>query len=713
MTGQMTLDPMVNKSHEFQTGVLAAISNYRGGGDLYQLVVASKLLQKHGRRRFATALAQHGLKHTEQPCHPAVLQLCRLLLENGNFSIAKRRLLELTKTDAAFDAHEVIVELLSSQGRLSRALHMLKCAISRFPQDYRYYLALARLLQRSGRLIEAIEAYLRCVALPECPIEAMRSAAILARAMNKHKVAYDIVCKMSQLHPTEAEFHALRGVLLWELDRYDASRDALKQAWSLDSRNLIHYLNASIPSWRISPHGSSHHKTAQKVKTVIAELQQSLEEGDPWEAKGCEPLLPLVYWCAYSPLNMQSILRPLYDLLHTAFEPLRFRLRAAQKLASKPFLNSSTFPPNNRRIRLGVLSANFNQHSNLLAYSGLLHYLDRTRFELVVIHSNAKVIDQAHLELNNKADEVVYLHADIDTTYSLLISLALDILFFTDRGFNPYDFVLPDLRTCAIQVTGWGVPHTSGLCSIDYYLSSSWLEGPENQSEYTEKLVLLDGLPGCLMSKDLHFRVLNRSYFMLPEDRVILGCLQNLWKIHPDFDLVLERIAHRLPDVLFVFVDSGCETANQRFQERLARRAPRASKQTLFLARCDYSDFLSLCDCLDIQLDTPYYGAGVTGYLSMYVGTPFVTLAGARLRDQTVTAIYNYLDIDDAPVADSISDYVEQVVNLASDPGRRLSIKKATVAASHRLYDNHEYVRSFERFCVSALKRQDPAACFA
>jgi len=45
--------------------------------------------------------------------------------------------------------------------------------------------------------------------------------------------------------------------------------------------------------------------------------------------------------------------------------------------------------------------------------------------------------------------------------------LGLDLLFFTDIGMHPFITMLAAQRSAAVQVTGWGVPQTSGLATID------------------------------------------------------------------------------------------------------------------------------------------------------------------------------------------------------------------------------------------------------
>ena len=50
---------------------------------------------------------------------------------------------------------------------------------------------------------------------------------------------------------------------------------------------------------------------------------------------------------------------------------------------------------------------------------------------------------------------------------------------------------LASLRLAPAQATSWGHPTTSGLPSIDYFLSSELMEPPNADEHYTERLIRL------------------------------------------------------------------------------------------------------------------------------------------------------------------------------------------------------------------------------
>jgi tetratricopeptide (TPR) repeat protein len=674
---------------------------------------------------FAKQFAEESIRLSSGACDTGYLVLANTFTEEGSFKQAVSCFLHLAKKDSNHSAYIGLASVSIRRGNLKRGKKILELLRERESSNHLAYLSLGEISLIEGDQRKAWEYFNQCIKLDQDCLEAWCGAFKCACILREYEIALTIADKITELDCENPISFECLGQALFHLCRAEECREAYGRAYMLANSNIVYYLNSLIPSSRIPESGSKVHSYLLRLVSTSTGVVDSFSHEYGWRVDETCSLLPLLYYIAYSPYNLKRAYSLYYQMLGKVYGRfLREALECVGKLRvftnQVSLGNSGLGEPaaiqgngHNPKIRLGLISRYFSSHSNMQAFGGLIKNLDHDKFELVLIHRHETNVDATQLMANSFAAEVVYLDESLALACSILRSLSLDILFFTDLGMDPLDFLIPELRTCPIQVTGWGLPHTSGLSSIDYYLSSSLLESEENQNEYTEKLVLLDGLPCCYSAENIQYRRLERDYFILPRDRVLLGCVQNFWKIHPDFDLILEKLAQAMNDVVFVFVDTGLVGVNQKFVQRLAKRAPTAYSQSVFLARCDTKDFLSLCDCLDILLDTPYYGAGVTAYMSMYVGTPTVCFDGKRLRDSTTAGIYRYLGIDNAPIADSIAAYIQKVIELASDPDQRFQIKLDTVNQAHRLYDNLEYVRSFEKFCIDLMRssKVDEAAC--
>lgn len=362
------------------------------------------------------------------------------------------------------------------------------------------------------------------------------------------------------------------------------------------------------------------------------------------------------------------------------------------------------------RLRLGFLSVFFYRHSNSLAFEGLLRGLDRERFELVLIHLDGSRDDEVRRRLEAGVDRVVHCPIDPSLAWQRLQDLQLDLLFITDVGMNP---VLPMLltRRCApVQVTGWGFPRTSGFPTIDYYLSGDLVEPAHGQEHYSETLVRLSGLPCRFLSDNLAIAPeaaqMGREYFLLPRELPLVGCLQTTWKLHPDFDAVLERIARAVPDCLFVFLAPRYPELGEPLLRRLQRAAPLAAERLVLLAEPARPEYRVLAGSLDVLLDTPHFGSGISFYDAISTGTPIVTMEGPFLRSRFVAGGYRLMQLEDPPIAADPAAMADLTIALLRDPARLRSLRQRIGEAAHsHLFDRMDMVHSFEAFATEAIER--------
>ena len=58
----------------------------------------------------------------------------------------------------------------------------------------------------------------------------------------------------------------------------------------------------------------------------------------------------------------------------------------------------------------------------------------------------------------------------------------------------PYSYLYAHMRLAPIQITTWGHSETSGISTIDYYISSTYFETNESSSLYSETVLPLSSL---------------------------------------------------------------------------------------------------------------------------------------------------------------------------------------------------------------------------
>ncbi len=357
------------------------------------------------------------------------------------------------------------------------------------------------------------------------------------------------------------------------------------------------------------------------------------------------------------------------------------------------------------RIRIAMVSEYFYNHSNQRVFEGLAKYLNRDKFLLIIVHGPASVPDAVRDRMNSYANEVIYLSQNITASTELLAAYSLDIILYSDLGMSLWMHAFASLRHAPVQITTWGVPYTSGLPSIDYYISSRLAEPKLSQKHYTEKLHLLSRLPACYLSKNIPEPSHERSYFFLPEDKFVFGTLQNVAKYHPDFDAILEDIAKHAPDSVFVFVEhTSNNLVSMKLLDRWSSSAPSMFEKIHFVASMSRDEFVSLSNCVDLLLDPPYFGSGVSFYESISTGTPVVTLRGKHLRSRFVSAAYQMMGVASPPVVSTHLEYVETCLDLYRNQVKLRDLKAEIKAKATCLYDDLEMVGECEEFFVEAIR---------
>jgi predicted O-linked N-acetylglucosamine transferase (SPINDLY family) len=255
-----------------------------------------------------------------------------------------------------------------------------------------------------------------------------------------------------------------------------------------------------------------------------------------------------------------------------------------------------------------------------------------------------------------------------------------------------------------VQAVGWGHPDTTGLDSVDYFLSAAAIEPDGADDHYRERLIRLDRLPCYYEPPAAPSQLTSRAALGLPENCVLLGCPQSLFKFHPDFDRVLAAIADGEPAARIVLLAGATPAWTDQLRARWARSYPILSERVMFLPRLPLDRFLALLDRVDVLLDPLHFGAGNSFYEAAAFGAPTITWPGRFMRGRIVAGAYRQMELTDAPVAGSPDAYVSVALDWARDPDRcrafRHAIRKATTT---ELLADVRAVRSFEAFLEAAV----------
>jgi protein O-GlcNAc transferase len=365
--------------------------------------------------------------------------------------------------------------------------------------------------------------------------------------------------------------------------------------------------------------------------------------------------------------------------------------------------NLSTLPVAGRRIRVGFISTYFHHHTIGKLFHGIISSLDKSVFE-VCVFAILPENDFMAEKIRAAADFYAVINNDFVAARELIAKQALDILNYTDLGMDNFTYLLAFSRLAPVQCVYWGHPETTGIDTIDYYISSTLIEPEGAQAQYSEKLILLPQLPIVYEPPQMQPECTHADVLALKnEHQTLYVCPQSLFKMHPEFDFILGTILRKDPNGRIVLIDGFYNEWTQLLRARFERVIPDVASRIRFVLRLSESDFLHLLCMADVVLDSFYFGGGNSTFEALTLGCPIVTWPGPFMRGRVTHGCYQMMGIDDL-VAKTPDEYIEIAYRVANDKTYQASLRNQLKASAPKLMDGTSAIRSLEAFFKEVVR---------
>lgn len=611
------------------------------------------------RRLFEQAIAQ-------EPDRPAAyFNLAHVFLRLGdaaNCERVARVAVCLTPDDP--DQHLVLAQSLAGQRRLREALVSASHANRLAPGRSDALRLLADLLLRLEQYASATEAFERYVALAPKDGLALNELGNLYQRLGRADDADRTYARAIQADPTNVAALANRARFQGDRGHVEVARELYAQA---NRGNATPQMLVAAATTLPVIYDSVEH-VRQERQRLLAELDRLYQQGvriDPTRF-----VLPNMFYVAYQGENDREVLA-------------RFA-----RLLTPPERRAVQLPPpspsGQQRWRLGVMSKYLCDHTIGHLNLGLIERLPRDRFEVVLLKLSGPD-DAIARRYVAAADQIIPVAEDLPTALPAIAAARLDAIFFPDLGMDPFTFTIAASRLAPLQIMTWGHPDTTGLSTVDAFLSVVH-ELPEADGHFTEQLVRLPCL-GVGLERPPAPPPATREQFGLPEKGTLYGCPQSLFKFHPAFDEVLAGILQMDPNARIVLIEGNHAAWTERLQRRFSRTLGQHASRILWLKRLPREQFRQLVTLCDVLLDPTQFGGGHTSYEAFAFGVPVVTLPSPYLRGRLTLTQLRQMDLEQELAVNSIPAYVGRAVQLANDPTERQWLARKLIERSQRLFD--------------------------
>ena len=348
---------------------------------------------------------------------------------------------------------------------------------------------------------------------------------------------------------------------------------------------------------------------------------------------------------------------------------------------------------NRHKLRVGFISKYIYRHSVAISFAGVLTELSKDpSVELFLIsttdHSSVSV-KEMYAGYNGS---FVCIPTSLPYAQRAVSQLELDCLVYLDLGMDPLTFLLAFSRLAPVQAVMGGHPDTTGIDTVDYFLSSAPIESPVGDQHYSETLIRLNTPPFRFHRSTLPERLKTRADLGLPSTGHIYFCPMMLQKLHPDFDAAIEGILTLDPDAHVVLCESFQHARwGELIRERLDKVVQRKHRERVRFIPwiAESQDFLQAIALSDILIDPFHFGIGTTAAIAFSAGTPLVTLPGEFMRGRGGMMYCNLLNLPEC-IASTPGHYVELAVKLVNDKALNESVRQKIAANSEVLFRNDQ-----------------------
>lgn len=550
------------------------------------------------------------------------------------------------------------------------------------PENADHAFNLARLLNALDRAIEAEDMYRQAIALNPSHAAAHNNLGNLMKDARRHSEAADCYAAAIAADESYALAHRNLGDSLEAAGDFGGAEAAYAAAIHLRRDTGTRIRDALL----LPVIMGSADQIADSRARMDARLDELLEDDlrltDPVAEVGGTNFL-----AAYHGEDDRAIQEKIAQIYGQACPELKYRA---------PHVDQWMAGLEGGPMRIGFVSAFFHEHSIGRLNVNLIEGLPRPEFE-VHVFSFSNVADPMGLRIEAGADHFHRLPADLIAAQRALAAAELDCLYFTDIGMEPLSYFLSYSRLAPIQCTTWGHPVTTGIPAMDYFISSRRIEPADADAAYSETLVRLDDfshtIPNPAKGIDLDGSGGGDQ---------VLACPQSLFKFHPDFDPILERIMAENPSARLDIIAGSRDNWTQLLRARLEQTVPAGEGRIRFQDRMGRDDYLRFLGNADVVLDTIPFCGGVTSMESLAVGTPVVTLPGAFARGRLTSGIYRQMGYQDCIAKDG-DDYAALVSKLLKEPDFAADARRQIRAGADRIFHPVDAVRQHAKFFARAM----------
>jgi predicted O-linked N-acetylglucosamine transferase (SPINDLY family) len=605
------------------------------------------------------------------------------------------RILHVADTHTPPQEALAAVSRLNAEGRNTEAAELLRKFQLEYPDNPDLLYEYGKILHELDQPEKAAECFR--IILSNDPYDVSANIMLASILKDKPLEALHYFRRGCRLAPDQGIIHLMAGVTALDADLRHEARGFFEKALEIDTDNISARLLLCMTLLKMFRDEEELEAGRFEYSRALDDLIEHTPLDTPDDIKKAFEASGMMtsFFLPYQGRNDRDLQRKYGAWLS--------RIMAA----SFPDIASVTATPlmPGEKLRVGIVSGHFFDHAVWrIVTRGWLEHLDRSRFMLFGYYSGDRIDDAT--ETARRFCDVFVRNTSINALAEIISQHKPHVLIYPGLSMDPHTLRLAAIRLAPVQCASWGHPVTTGLPTMDYFLSSDLMEPPDADGHYTEQLVRLPNLSICY-DPILHPEA--PPLFSVPgvdAADISFLCCQNLMKYLPRYDDVFPAIASQVRNAKFIFI-SAPNSYSRCFLERQTiafdKLGMSAADHIVFVPPLSRADYAGLNAAADIYLDSIGWSGGNTTFESLIFNKPLVTLPGEFMRGRHTVAILKMMGVEEI-IASSKQEYVDIAVRLAHDLDWRAAVSERIADNKHRAYNDHECIFALEAFLEKAYR---------
>jgi predicted O-linked N-acetylglucosamine transferase (SPINDLY family) len=355
----------------------------------------------------------------------------------------------------------------------------------------------------------------------------------------------------------------------------------------------------------------------------------------------------------------------------------------------------------NRKIKIGFTCLDF-----MPMISGLMGKLDAEKFETVFLRPDyPQPGGETGRNWVARADRTVELPTD--SVYEIQEAIAREELDVIVAGPSLPGSIYPMMaRLAPVQMVIIEPNWCDSFPNMDYYITWGAAEPSNVKAFHRNPVALMQHPPYWLempSQSDKPVASVVTALAGAPVHKRVYLCPTSPAKLHPAFDEVVRKVLLRDPDGIVVLLrmdNPWGDSVRYRMGQSLGSMAERV----VYLPMLKQEEAHALLNSVDCVLDAYPLGGMSSSFVAAAVGTPTVSMPKEMPFGKWMSAIYNYIGVEELTAASS-DEYAEIAYRLASNPEWREKKAAEIRAKGHMLIESEAAAVEFEAFILKAWQR--------